>query len=51
MELAQRAYLAEEAAPWAYDAAKAGALRATLGFILSDLDRLASSGSLASSAT
>ncbi len=50
MELAQRAYLAEETAPWAHNAAKAGALRATLGLILSDLDRLARSGSLASSA-
>jgi N-formylglutamate amidohydrolase len=51
MELTQRAYLAEEAAPWAYHAAKAGALRATLSLILSYLDRLARSGSLASAAT
>jgi formiminoglutamase len=46
MELAQRAYLSEEAAPWTYDPAKAGALRQTLGLILADLDRLARSGAL-----
>jgi formiminoglutamase len=46
MELAQRAYLAEEAAPWAWHPDKAHMLRATLGSILSDLDRLARSGAL-----
>lgn len=47
MELAQRAYLADEAAPWAYDHAKADALRPVLGRVLGDLDLLARSGRLA----
>ncbi len=47
MELAQRAYLAAEAAPWAYDTGKALNLRAVLGRILSNLDLLARSGRLA----
>jgi len=46
MELAQRAYLTAEAAPWAYDPAHASPLRAVLGAILSDLDTLARSGAL-----
>ncbi|MCV2865555.1 N-formylglutamate deformylase [Defluviimonas sp. WL0075] len=46
MELAQRAYLTAEAAPWAYDPAHAAPLRAVLGAILSDLDTLARSGAL-----
>ena len=37
MEIAQSAYLAAEAAPWTYDAAKADPLRATLSRILTDL--------------
>lgn len=47
MELAQRAYLAAEAAPWAYDPARAEATRAVLRTILQNLDRLARSGALA----
>lgn len=47
MELAQRAYLAAETAPWTYDAARAEPTRATLRTILQDLDRLARSGALA----
>lgn len=46
MELAQRAYLAAEAAPWAYDAARAEPLRRVLARILRDLDALARSGAL-----
>ncbi|MGB3832979.1 MAG: N-formylglutamate deformylase [Mesorhizobium sp.] len=46
MELAQRAYLAAEAAPWAYDPARADRLRATLRQLLTGLDRLARSGML-----
>jgi N-formylglutamate deformylase len=46
MELAQRAYLADEAAPWAYDAAKAAPLRNVLRRILTSLDTLARSGKL-----
>lgn len=47
MELAQRAYLSAEAAPWAYDPARAEGLRAVLGQILANLDQLARSGRLA----
>jgi formiminoglutamase len=47
MELAQRAYLAAEAAPWAFDRTRADRLRAVLGPILTGLDRLARSGALA----
>ena len=47
METAQRAYLAAEAAPWAYDPGTAEPLRAVLRRALSDLDRLARSGALA----
>ncbi len=46
MELAQRAYLSAEHAPWAYDPSRAEPLRATLGAILADLDTLARSGAL-----
>ena len=46
MELAQRAYLAAEAAPRAYDPGRAGRLRGVLGPILAGLDRLARSGAL-----
>lgn len=46
MELAQRAYLAGEAAPWSYDQARADPLRAVLGAILADLDTIARSGAL-----
>lgn len=46
MELAQRAYLADEQAPWAFSSDKAAALRPVLGAILSDLDQLARSGAL-----
>jgi len=46
MELAQRAYLSAEAAPWTYDPARAEKLRAVLGAILTDLDALARSGAL-----
>jgi len=46
MELAQRAYLTAEAAPWTYDQHRAGTLRPVLGSILNGLDRLARSGSL-----
>jgi formiminoglutamase len=37
MEIAQRAYLAAEAPPWAFDAARAARLRALLARILADL--------------
>ena len=47
VELAQRAYLAEEAAPWSYDAAKAAKLRPLLRKILTRLEDLALSGALA----
>lgn len=46
MELAQRAYLVAEAAPWAYDPARAATLRSVLARILTDLDLLARSGRL-----
>lgn len=46
MELAQRAYLAAETAPWAYDPARAEPTRATLRTILETLDRLARTGAL-----
>lgn len=46
MELAQRAYLAREEAPWAYDQDKAEGLRTTLSAILRELDHLARSGAL-----
>ena len=47
MELAQRAYLSEEAPPWTYDVTRAEATRAVLRAILINLDRLARSGKLA----
>jgi formiminoglutamase len=47
MELAQRAYLVDEAPPWTLDPARAGALRRVLGGLLADLDRLARSGAAA----
>ena len=46
MELAQRAYLAAEAAPWDYAPEKAEPLRTVLTTILQSLDRLARSGVL-----
>lgn len=46
MELAQRAYLVDERAPWTFSSDKAAALRPVLGAILSDLDQLARSGAL-----
>jgi formiminoglutamase len=47
MELAKRAYLAAEAAPWTYDAGRAERLRRALQPILVELDRIARSGVLA----
>lgn len=47
MELAQSAYLTDEAPPWAYDDAKAKRLRQPLAEILQRLDALARSGDLA----
>ena len=46
LELAQRTYLASEAAPFAYDLAKAGRLRAVLGPLLTELEQIALSGDL-----
>jgi N-formylglutamate deformylase len=46
MELAQRAYLAAEAAPWTYAPQVAAPLRAVLAKILQSLDTLARSGAL-----
>lgn len=46
MEIAQRAYLTTESAPWAFDAIRAGKLRAVLGPILAAIDCLARSGAL-----
>ena len=46
MELAQRAYLAAEEAPWTYAPQIAAPLRAVLGRILQSLDTLARSGAL-----
>lgn len=46
MELAQRAYLAAEAAPWTYAPQIAAPLRAVLAKILQSLDTLARSGAL-----
>lgn len=46
MELAQRAYLAAETAPWTYDPARAEPTRATLRTLLETLDHLARSGAL-----
>ncbi|MCA8868924.1 MAG: N-formylglutamate deformylase [Rhodobacteraceae bacterium] len=46
MELAQRAYLAAEAAPWAYDATRAEPLRAVLRTALVELERFALSGEI-----
>jgi len=48
MELAQRAYLSAEAAPWSYSPTTATPLRAVLAQILTSLDRLARSGALSS---
>ncbi|SDE79631.1 N-formylglutamate deformylase [Limimaricola pyoseonensis] len=50
MEIAQRAYLAAEAPPWAFDAERAAPLRTLLARILTDLDHLARSGALATGA-
>ena len=46
MELAQRAYLAAESAPWAYSSDTAKPLRAVLAEILTSLDALARSGAI-----
>ena len=46
MELAQRAYLTEEAPPWSYSPQIAAPLRAVLAQILHALDTLARSGAL-----
>lgn len=46
MELAQRAYLAAEAPPWAYDSTRAKPLRAVLRTALAELERLALSGEI-----
>ena len=48
MELAQSTHLASESAPFAYDEAKAGALRVHLKTLLTRLERLALDGSLVS---
>ena len=47
LELAQRTYLAAEAAPFAYDPGKAEQLRAVLGPLLAELEQIALSGDLA----
>lgn len=47
MELAQRAYLSTEAAPWAFDLSRAAVIRNILGPLLADLEQLARSGALA----
>ena len=46
IEIAQRAYLSAESYPWAFDAGRAGELRAVLAPILAAIDRLARSGAL-----
>lgn len=46
MEIAQRAYLTAEAAPWTFDPKVAAPARAVLGEILTSLDHLARSGQL-----
>ena len=46
LEIAQRAYLDTESAPWTYAAVKADGLRDTLSVCLNNLDRLARSGQL-----
>jgi N-formylglutamate deformylase len=50
MEIAQRAYLDTESAPWDYAPAKADRLRETLAECLHALDRLARSGQLTNGA-
>ena len=47
LELAQRSYLAAEAAPFEYDPSKAEQLRAVLGPLLAELEQIALSGDLA----
>lgn len=51
MELAQSTHLASESAPFAYDEAKASALRVHLKTLLTRLERLALDGSLVSGGT
>jgi len=51
MEIAQRAYLAAETPPWAFDPSRAAPLRATLRAILNDIDTLARSGALTEEGT
>lgn len=46
LEIAQSTYLAQEAAPWTFDAAKAERLRSVLADMLNSLDELARSGEL-----
>lgn len=46
MEIAQRAYLSAEAAPWTFDPAVAAPTRAMLRTLLTQLDRLARQGAL-----
>ncbi|HSG96191.1 MAG TPA: N-formylglutamate amidohydrolase, partial [Afifellaceae bacterium] len=46
MEIAQRAYLAAEAPPWAYDAARAEPLRTALRGLLEIIEQLALSGDM-----
>ena len=47
MELAQRAYLADETPPWTLDPTRARTLRHVLGGLLADLDHFARSGATA----
>ena len=47
MELAQRAYLADETPPWTLDPTRARTLRHVLGGLLADLDHFARSGAAA----
>ncbi len=46
MEIAQRAYLAAEASPWSYDAARAEPLRTALAALLETIERLALTGDM-----
>lgn len=46
MELAQRAYLTQETAPWTYDPPRADHVRAILGPMLAEMDHVARSGAI-----
>jgi formiminoglutamase len=46
MEIAQRAYLSAETPPWAYDAARAEPLRASLAALLATIEELALAGDM-----